>query len=157
MIFGHLAHTTYDYFLPKAIRKGLDFLRQQDLISLDDGRYEIDGDNIFGFVEKVETQFPEDRKPEAHVEHVDIQCLIYGEESVRFAVYNEQDPVCIPYNKEKDIYFMDTIKNSSELILMPQNYVIFFPKESHAPCCAVIAPKTIKKIVIKIHRSQLII
>lgn len=154
MIFGHLEHSEFEVTLPNAIKKGLDFLRSHDLVTLATGRYDIDGDNMFAIVAETSTEPTQDRKPEAHHEYADIQYLVSGEEAIQFATFDETNPVCTPYDADKDIYFMDSIKHSSQLVLAPKNFVVFYPNQAHTPCCALNEPLSIKKVIIKIHKSQ---
>ena len=64
------------------LQKGLDFLIHSNFASLPDGRYEIDGDDVFANIAHGTTA-QNTPNAEAHDAYLDIQFLIEGRELMR--------------------------------------------------------------------------
>jgi YhcH/YjgK/YiaL family protein len=122
------------------------FLRQQDLESLAEGRYEIEGDEIYAMITDKLGKKVEDAMLEVHDSYIDIQILLRGQESMGYLDRRFCKEVHSPYDAAKDITFY---KDTPEVFftLEPGNMVIFFPYDAHAP---MIGTDIIRKIVIKI-------
>jgi len=86
--------------------KAVDFLKNTDLASLADGKYEIDGKNVFANVISYTTIPWEEAKYEAHENYTDIQYMISGTEILTYAPIDALN-VKVPYNPEKDVIFYD--------------------------------------------------
>jgi YhcH/YjgK/YiaL family protein len=129
--------------------KAIDFLKEKDLSKLEVGDYEIDGKNVFAFVQEYTTQLEEERRWEAHRKYIDIQCIIEGNEVICYAPVES-----LEMNKnnfdEKDVAFFKNVEHSSKLELTNGEYAIFFPEDGHKPCCALGKSSKVKKIVVKV-------
>jgi hypothetical protein len=62
----------------------LEFLAKTDFNTMELGRYELDGDNIFYMVQSYDTD-PEKTISEAHKKYIDIQFMVKGEELIGVA------------------------------------------------------------------------
>ncbi|MGF1763726.1 N-acetylneuraminate anomerase [Aliivibrio kagoshimensis] len=155
MIFGHINDSSRDQLLSGGLARSLAFLRNNDLSELEVGRHEIEGDNIYANVMEFETGESNKKMAEVHEEYVDVQCLIFGEEKIEFALYDKRNPVAQEYDKENDYYLVESMRNQCELILEPNMFAIFFPQQPHKPGCIVSSTQVIKKIVIKVHKTVL--
>ena len=56
-----------------------ELLRDTDFTKVEDGRYELDGENLFYFIQTYENN-PANETPEAHKKYIDIQCVLTGKE-----------------------------------------------------------------------------
>ena len=84
MIFDKITNAKmYDGF-HAGIKKGLDFLLETDLVSLEVGTYQIDGEKVFVMIQEYDTKLPEVCRWEAHYKYADIQFVISGAERMGY-------------------------------------------------------------------------
>ena len=147
MIMDSLDNVKHYRQLNSRLTKGLDFLEEVDFETIEPGRYNIDGDDVFALVQEYNTKNIEDAKPETHERYIDIQYIDKGEEYMGYAPLEDQE-IKLPYNVEKDVAFYNTETN---LIKMHEGmFAIFFPTDIHAPGIKVGESKPVKKVVIKV-------
>jgi biofilm protein TabA len=134
------------------IQKAMDYLLKTDFSSMENGKYEIDGDRIFALLQETGTEAKALRKPESHNRYTDIQYLISGEETI---VYASRDGAVVSEQlDDKDLFFYEKVGPETDLILHPGMYAVFYPQEIHRPCCLVSASGRIRKVVLKIDLSR---
>lgn len=149
MILGQLRNITDERVgLSSALQKGFDFLSSQNLSNLVPGRYEIDG-NSYANVDEYQTQSKSERRPEAHCEYIDIQCIVSGREIIGHSFLQNNAQV-IEHWQDKDVVFYKNMTEENELRLQAGDYAVFFPWDIHRPCCEWDAPTQVKKIVVKV-------
>lgn len=130
--------------------KAFDFLKSNDLRSLELKRYDIDGDNLYAPVSEYLSKKEGEAKFEAHRKYIDIQYVISGEEKIGVAPMSQKNDVVTPYDETKDIEFM-TVKDSTYHKATQQNFFIFFPDDIHKPGMRTGEDSTlVKKIVVKV-------
>jgi len=112
-----------------------------------DGRYAIDGDDVFCMVETYQTTPAEGHEFEAHRVYADIQCLLAGEESILWAPTPELS-VSKPYVDDIEFYMLAPI--GTEIVLSPGRFCVLFPQDAHAPCIAFKQPSEARKAVVKV-------
>ena len=91
---------------------------------------------------------------EYHKDFVDLQTLLAGPEYIYYSPLADLKEKT-PFDPEKDCGFYEfDPKFATACKLEPGNFAILFPEEGHMPCieCSS-APGTVKKVVVKIHRS----
>lgn len=123
-----------------------DFLRSEDLLRLEPGRIEIDGENAW--INVVETTGKERSKAllETHDEYTDIQVLIAGNEEFGWKSRKALTRIR-PHDPSKtDIDFYDD-GASFYFPLSPGCFAVFFPEDGHAPG---IGEGRIKKLIAKV-------
>ncbi|MCD9527837.1 N-acetylneuraminate anomerase [Photobacterium carnosum] len=155
MIYGHIEHHNTNQYLPSVIQQCLQYLNDTDLEQLPVGKHIIDGERIFANVMAFNTGDAAEKCAEVHKEYIDVQCLIYGEEKIQFALQDELNIIETPYDKENDFYLVGGMHHLNEVIMYPKMFAIFFPEEPHKPGCFITHTSPIKKIVIKVHHSLL--
>ncbi len=128
--------------------KAFEYLKTQDLKSLEEGKYELEGDGLFAVVSEYMTRSLDESKYEAHKKYADIQYLISGEEKMGLIGLDKTE-VTIPYNEENDIVFVDA-PDENLLMANDQLFFIFFPEDAHRPCMMIDEKTPIKKIVLKV-------
>ncbi len=141
------AHKYYSQ-LNKTLKAALERLSEYDFINMKDGRYE-DKDNCYMNVQTLVTKQKEHQKWEAHRKYIDIQYVIKGKERMGFGKKEDFTKVLIPYDKEKDIEFLDGDKYDY-IDVKEGEFVIFFPEDIHAPMLSVDKDIAIKKVIIKV-------
>ena len=146
MIIDKLSNAEIYYGLHPRIKKGLQFLFDNDLNSLTPGKYEIEEDNIFVMIQEYETIDVEQGRWESHHKYTDIQFMINGEERMGYA--NIEAMEVVEQHKEKDLMFLE---GNGDLLLVKQGYfTIFSPEDAHMPTLCVHEPRYIKKAVVKV-------
>jgi YhcH/YjgK/YiaL family protein len=135
---------------PPAIRRALTFLRQAPLLSLQPGEYPIEGRDMYARVFDLETAAAETLLPEFHRLHIDVQCLIRGEEGIGFAIDSGDNDIAVQWNEQGDTGFYRSARNEVTLLLQPGNFAVFFPHDVHRPGCRVGESAVIRKVVVKI-------
>jgi YhcH/YjgK/YiaL family protein len=134
--------------ISERIKTGLDYLASTDFSSVEPGRYEIDGDNLFALVQKYKSLPKEQGKWECHRKYIDIQFIAEGSEQIGFNNVDKMKTLT-EYNAEKDIAFLD---GEGDTLTLTRNYYgIFFPEDAHKPKLAPDnKPGEVKKVVMKI-------
>lgn len=155
MIFGLIEDKQLYPLLPKAIQRAVDFLNDADLQALSLGRHEIEGENMFANVMSFETSAATEKQAEVHKEYIDVQCLISGEEKIEFSLANQSNPIATDYDIDNDFYLVSEMANSSELLLNPGMFAVFYPEQPHKPGCFINQASTLKKVVVKVHKDYL--
>lgn len=147
MILDKLENSAFYSGVNENLKKGFEFLNNQDLNSLEPGKYEIDGADVFALVSEYDTKEHQNCKPEAHQVYTDIQYIVSGKEYIGFESLTGQE-ISTPYNPEKDIVFYSS--QSTPLLLEAGMFAVFFPQDVHQPCMQVSGPEKVKKVVVKV-------
>jgi YhcH/YjgK/YiaL family protein len=131
------------------LAKALDVLKKEDFSKKADGRYDIDGSNLYYLVQQYQTKPTEQCKLEAHKDYIDIQFVSAGEEILAYTPIDNLE-ITTPYNKEKDIVFYKTPANISSIILTTGMFCVLFPEDAHMPKCQLKSSADVLKIVVKV-------
>jgi YhcH/YjgK/YiaL family protein len=133
--------------MAKHLAAAFKFLQTANFDSLENGKIEIDGDNLFAFLSEYETKSVDESELEAHREYLDVQYMIKGRELIGYTPLEEQEN-STEYSTENDLIFF---KGRGNNILLEENsFAVFFPKDLHQPCIKVDNPQTVRKIVVKV-------
>jgi len=117
----------------------------------EDGKFEIDGSDVFLILATVTTEPVEDRKSEIHYNYIDIQLLLSGDEV--FGISGYTDAEYLNKEFENDVCFLPEIENEEFVTLHEGDFMIFYPGEAHRPLCSADdSPQEIRKAIIKIHK-----
>jgi len=132
------------------IYKALQFVCDFDL-SQPDGKYEIEGDDMFAIVQSVTTEAADEKLFEAHQDFIDVQMILEGCERQDVVLLNGQDiEVEQEYDQEKDLMFFNAPEHYSTLIMKPGMFVVYCPTDGHRPGCCIGNPQKIRKVCVKI-------
>src|SRR5436190_7616760 len=136
------------YHLNKALwDKAFAYLKQTNLQTLANGRYTIDGDNVYAIVTEAPTKDYDKTAFESHRKYIDLQYVITGEENMAKAPLSSVT-VSKPYNESTDLA---NYTGEGKIYTVPQNnFMLFFPSDAHRPNITPGGNKVVKKIVIKI-------
>ena len=114
----------------------------------EDGRIDIDGDNLWCNVASYTVNPDNPLKYEAHKEYADVQVMVDGEEIFGWANIKECN-VTEDFKEGSDIAFMDAPKG--QFIELRKGYfAVFFPEDAHAPCRKSENSDTAHKLVFKV-------
>lgn len=149
MIKNSLKYTKNYYNLSDKIKTALIFLEENNLNNFKNGKYLIDGDDIYINIQDYNTKPVEDGKWEAHKKYIDIQYIIEGSENI--GVGEIQDfTVSEIYNKENDVEFLKTDNKQQFILLNKNDYIILYPYDVHMPQIKNENSQYVKKAVVKI-------
>ena len=147
MIIDKIENAHLYYNMGKNLEKGQKWLQTNDMLSMEEGTHEIDGQKIFANVQSGMTKEPSITPWEAHRIYTDIQFIIKGEEIMGWANI-ENFTQTSNYDEEKDVIF-GTAKGS--YVTVPEDYfVIFTPEDAHKPMLKVNDEKLVKKVIVKV-------
>ncbi len=146
MIKDKLSNANRYFNLSQGIKRGLEYLLSNDISQMQDGKYEIDGKNLFINVNSYNTK--DDADWECHSEYIDIQFIKTGEEKI--GICERKD--CVQktvYDSDKDIEFLTG--NVGEYYRMePYDFMIIYPEEIHKPGIKVEENIYVKKAILKV-------
>lgn len=127
--------------------KAFDYLRHADFQKIEDGKHEIDGENLFLSVQTFDGK-GDDAPMEYHQAYIDIQMCIEGVEQMGWKPTSGLVEQISPYDAEKDIAFYQD-KPTSVATVYPGQFAIFYPEDAHAPG---MGSGVIRKVVVKVKR-----
>ena len=146
MIYDTLENAENYYGVSPRLAEALKILSDTDFSQLENGRHDIDGENIFMNISQYETK-TENNHPEAHKKYIDIQYLISGTELVGVAPLAAMEEVYDPKKGSDCILYTG---KTEPLTLGNGTFMILFPQDAHAPGIAVGQPETVRKAVVKV-------
>ncbi|MEI7527513.1 MAG: YhcH/YjgK/YiaL family protein [Elusimicrobiota bacterium] len=132
------------------IAQALAFLRREDLLSLPDGKYEIDGEHVFALVQRYATAAAAVPKFECHRKYLDVQYIAEGAETIGWAPLGRMK-VTEAYDAGKDLCFGSVAAGEwSPVVLRAGQLAILYPEDAHAPKLAAGVPGAVMKVVVKV-------
>lgn len=137
----------YGYISP-LMDKVVDFFRKTDLASLEPGRIDLQGDDLFVNVNRQGAQMRDEAPVEAHREYIDIQVPISSDEEMGFLSAPFMPAPSKAYNADRDVAFYPGLCDTY-LNVRKGMFVVFFPGEGHAPA---ITRDGILKLIVKIRK-----
>lgn len=148
MIKDKLIYADTYYGICENLKKGFEWLKNNDLNSLPEGKHEIEGSIVYANIQSYETK---DNAPyEAHREYADIQFIIKGEEKIGITTYSN----CIvteKYNKDKDIEFLSLNREKDFFETLKEGeFLVLFPQDAHKPSIDPDKKQNVKKVVVKV-------
>lgn len=147
MIIDKIENACFYYGLGDRIERGLKYLEKTDLSEVENGKYEIEGENLFFSVQDYQSKPLVEAKFEAHKKYIDIQFIIKGQERLGYGNIEDFSPVG-GYDEEKDIVFL---KGEGDFALGKEGYfLIFTPQDAHMPSVCIDEPQYVKKAVVKV-------
>lgn len=147
MIVDNIKNAYLYFDINPKYKTALEFLKNTDLLNLPNGKYPIQGDDIYIIVQEYQTKPAKEGQLEAHQKYTDIQYIIKGQEKLGYLDINKFTPSTF-YDTDKDIVFGlgDCFFNEAN----QGDFLIFTPQDAHMPCISIDEPSAVKKAVIKI-------
>lgn len=147
MIKDKLKNAETYYALSDRLVVGFEWLKNTNLDSLEDGKYEILGQDVYANVQTYETK---DSAPyESHRKYIDIQYMINGKEIIGVTDYTNCSIKDI-YDEDRDIEFLNYDTNEKQQILNNGEFIVLFPQDAHQPSISYNEKATVKKVVVKV-------
>ena len=147
MIFDELENLAHYKGIHEHLDCAIDYLLTHDVNDYDSGRYEIDGEKVFLFVQENELNQEENDEFEFHHRYLDLHFLLEGREIIQYGY--EQTELRKVYDAKKDIGF-NTCNQVYPLYLGKQNFAAFLPNEPHQPNRFAAKGDKVKKCVVKV-------
>lgn len=126
--------------------KVIEFLKANDLTSLEVGKHEIEGKDLFVNIINTPGKTKEVANMETHKNMLDIQIPLNVTETFGYTPL-ERLPKC-EYNAEKDITKYPGVIAENYIDCKPGMMVIFWPQDGHQPCVS--DAENIHKAVFKV-------
>ena len=146
MIKDSLKRAETYYGISERIKAGFEWIKNNDLKNLPDGRYEI-SDKIYANLQSYQTK--DDAPYEGHRDYIDIQYMVSGEELSGVTDYSNCTTT-EEYNKEKDIEFLKCNAEEHFYKISEGEFFVFFPHDAHKPAIKVEKNKNVKKVIVKV-------
>ena len=146
MIIDKISKLEFYASLNPLFPKVVEFLENNDIRSMEPGKYEIEGKDLFVNITNAKGRTPDEAVLETHDKMIDIQIPLDYSETYG---YTQRDSMpAAEYNAEKDITKVPGVAADSYVTCYPGMMAIFFPQDGHAPCISG-APE-IRKAIFKI-------
>ena len=150
MIIGKIKNLYKYKGLNANLDTAIDFILNTDLLSLKDGRNEIDGDNVFINRFSYTCKKAEDCFLEGHKNYLDIHLVLEGQELFGYTDVSELTPAT-EYDKNNDFikydgpvkaYYKSTVGD----------FIITYPEDAHMPSISInddFVKKAVCKVLVK--------
>ncbi len=151
MIVATMDHLEEQVISSPALVKAFSFLRNLDSDGLQEGRIEIDGEQVFAIVLSYTTKpINSHVEMEGHSKYIDLQYLVKGEEAIGW-VPAEQVPVTTPYQTDSDAWagILPTA-SVTWLRLCAGQVAMFYPSDAHVTQHVSGRPAPVVKVVVKV-------
>ena len=148
MIADNLRNSDTYADLGERIAIAFKYLKNNDFSKMDDGRYDIRGDEIFATVARYKTKAREEGRWEAHRKYIDIQFLAEGCELIGVTSAGELT-VANEYSEKSDIMFFND-SDGDFCTLAQDRFILLFPQDAHMPCITDKTQSDVTKVVVKI-------
>lgn len=135
-------------------RTMMDFVERAKRENLPEGKYELEGNQIFALIQVYETKEREECLYESHKVYGDIQYMLEGTEMIYGANIDLLE-VVEDRTPDEDILFYDRklsgadLNQEAALVVREGSFALFLPQDGHMPCCKHKDRQTVKKIVFK--------
>lgn len=147
MIIDTLANAGTYTGLHKNFGVAFDYLKAQDLLTLEVGVYEVaEGVKVIVSDKQGVTAETAVTKFECHNKNIDIQLCIRGNETIGWKPRNDCKNPQGEYSNEKDVLFYNDAPDMY-FHLKGGQFAIFYPNDVH---CPMIGDNMIKKLVVKV-------
>lgn len=139
----------YDSLNP-LFKKAFDWILSTDFSSLEIGRVELHGKDLFANIQEYETRSIEESFFEAHRNYIDIQLLACGSEKIGWNHVKNLSEL-EPYNPENDFHKLSGLA-AETVTIGGKRLCILFPEDAHEPCLNAIEGKKekVRKICMKV-------
>lgn len=145
MILDEIKYCSKYNKLHPNFKLAFDFITNNNLAELEDGKVEILNDAVFAIISTIEKN-GEPSKFEVHDAYIDIQYVIEGLDRIGYKTRKDCKQSCGDFDVDNDyLLFDDEVNNVFDL--PKQSFAILYPNDAHAPLYKV---NSLKKVVIKV-------
>ncbi len=148
MFFSNIKIAEKYNYLDEKFVKAYHWLAETDILSLEVGKYPIDGDNVYALVQEYTTKTADEGYFEAHDDYFDIQYVAAGREM--FGVCNREGLVEREHPEGKDLIFYEEPEYCGYVFLGEGDAIVVAPEDAHKPRVNAGEPCNVKKVVVKV-------
>ena len=151
MITANLQDIAQNDISGERFARAFAWLAETDLASLEPGRHEIDGNDIFANVMATTTMAPQEKSYEAHRVYADIHYVIEGEERIGTAPVADAEALQ-EFDEAADFcLYSYPDGDASWAVLHAGDFCVTPPADAHKPaCCGEAGPAALRKICVKV-------
>ena len=148
MVIDTLENLSKYVSLNPMFEKVVDFIKNNELAKMENGKYSIDGDRLFVNITTAKGKDPYEAVLETHIKMIDIQIPLDTPETYGYTPLTNLPES--EYNSDKDIAKYEGPAESF-VTCNPGMFAIFFPQDGHAPCISTVPEihKAIFKVCVK--------
>ncbi|MFI3332660.1 MAG: YhcH/YjgK/YiaL family protein [Rikenellaceae bacterium] len=147
MILDSIKNAELYYSVSPRLAKAFEYIRSADFASMEPGRYEVDGDEIYVNILERDLKSPEEAKLEVHNAYADIQILVSGDqEGFGYIERCDLEEPVGEFDTVKDVQFFTDMPQTIYFI-WPGQFTLLLPEDAHAP---LIGSGKVKKAVVKV-------
>lgn len=146
MIHDSMKNAEKYFCIHPRFKTAFDFLSSNDLTTIETGKIELEGKDLFVNVVDITGKSVDEARMETHNNYIDIQIPIGASENMGWKATHNLSTVTDAYNTDKDVTFFSD-KATSIITAEPFEFVIFFPEDGHQPG---IGEGTYRKIIVKV-------
>ncbi|MBS1622809.1 MAG: YhcH/YjgK/YiaL family protein [Bacteroidetes bacterium] len=150
MVIDHLRNAVKYYPISPYVAKGLLWIEKHknELATMENGRYEIQGEDVYAIVNSYDTKPAAECGWEAHKVYCDIHYSVTGEECIAYAHISGMKETQ-PYNAERDYSLYEG--EGDRMTMREGMFSLLMPEDVHAPGAMTgSTPTFLKKVVIKL-------
>ncbi len=147
MILDSLKNRARYEALHPRFKEVFDYIESHDLLAMECGRYDIDGDNIFVNVQELDLRPTSEARLELHRKYIDIQVVL--NDAVELFGWSEKKDCLKPeaeFDDQKDVQFFTDVPQCFYSVVKGQ-FSILYPEDGHAP---MLGEGRVKKCIFKI-------
>lgn len=150
MIFDNLKNKELYYKANDKFEEAFSFIDKALNENLVEGKYEIDGKNLYAVISSYTSKAVDVAKFEGHQNYIDIQVVMSGVEKLENIEISDATEK-VPYNSEKDVTLYENTDGASTLVAKSGDFAVFFPNDIHKPGMTYGETATeVKKLVVKV-------
>jgi biofilm protein TabA len=146
MIIDQLSNSAKYKKLHPIFDKAFDFLSQSDFDHFENGKLEIEKDDLFAIVSRNGTSIAAEPKLEIHRKYLDIHYVIQGTELIGWKFLNICNKAVDEFKINEDYQLFDD-KDFNTFKLHAGEIMIVYPNDAHAP---LLQTANLFKLVLKI-------
>lgn len=151
MFIGHIKNLESEMVkFPEAINKALKFIKENDIVHMEPGKYEIDGEKIFALVQTYKSKPKSECRPETHAKFLDVQYIAKGKEYMGYNAFGPELEVVEDCLADRDVAFYKNVPYETKVVLSEGMYAVLYPNDVHAPGCMIEKAEDVIKVVVKI-------
>lgn len=114
------------------------------------GRHEIDGEEVFAFVQQHLTKPVAEKKLEVHRRYIDIQFMVRGREIIAWTPLAGLGEPSMAFDPKLDAALYPYPPDAVPVGVVPGQFMILFPEDAHAPSCTWGESAEVLKVVVKV-------
>lgn len=146
MIADHIANAERYAVLGPLFKQAFDFLRNQNLDALADGRHDLAGDSLFALVQGYGTKPQSEGFWEAHRRYIDLQFIVRGVERIGYAPLHRM--TLDSHDESRDL---SVLHGDGDFLTLTEGcFMLLWPEDAHMPGLQADRSGLVRKIVFKI-------